>query len=66
MAMTRRKLRFAGADPVQMTAAVKLDTQRQSGKNTFLTEQSENVYENKGSAWKRLEQSENVYENKGS
>jgi hypothetical protein len=49
-----------------MTAAVRLDTQRQSGKNTFLTEQSENVYENKGSAWKRLEQSENVYENKGS
>jgi hypothetical protein len=49
-----------------MTAAVRLDTQPQFGKNRFLTEQSENVYENKGSAWQRLEQSENVYENKGS
>jgi len=29
------------------------------------TEQSENVYENKGSAWKSGEQSQNVYENKG-
>jgi len=63
MAMTRRKLRFAGSNPVQMTAAVRLDTQRQSGKNTFLMEQSENVIENKGSAWRIGEQSENVYEN---
>jgi hypothetical protein len=49
-----------------MTPAVRLDTQRQSGKNTFLMEQSENVYENKGSAWRIGEQSENVHENKGS
>jgi hypothetical protein len=49
-----------------MTAAVRLDTQRQSGKNTFLMEQSENVIENKGSAWRSGEQSENVHENKGS
>jgi hypothetical protein len=49
-----------------MNTAVRLDTQRQSGKNTFLMEQSENVYENKGSVWKSGERSENVYENKGS
>jgi hypothetical protein len=64
MAMTRRCLRFTWSNPVQMTAAIRLDTQPQFGKNRFLTEQSENVIENKGSAWKRAEQSENVYENK--
>jgi len=49
-----------------MTAALRLDTQPQFGKNLFSTEQSENVIENKGSAWRISEQSENVYENKGS
>jgi len=66
MAMTQRKLRFAWSSPVQMTAAIRLDNQPGFGKNLFSTEQSENVYENKGSAWRISEQSENVYENKDS
>jgi hypothetical protein len=66
MAMTQRKLHFAWSNPVQMTAAIRLDTQPGFGKNLFSTEQSENVYENKGSAWRIGEQSENVYENKDS
>jgi hypothetical protein len=45
-----------------MTAATRLDTQRQLGKNSLFTEQSENVIENKGSAWKGSEQSRNLYE----
>ena len=43
---------FRMVKPVQMTAALRLDTQPQFGKNLSSTEQSENVYENKGTARK--------------
>jgi hypothetical protein len=65
MAMTRRKVPFAWSKPVEMTAFIGLDSQCEFGKNPFSTEQSENVYENKRSAWRSGEQRENVYENKG-
>jgi len=52
MAMTRRKVPFAWSKPVEMTAFIGLDSQCEFGKNPFSTEQSENVYENKGTAQK--------------
>jgi hypothetical protein len=33
--------------------------------NSFLNEQTANVYENKGSAWKAGGESQNIYQNKG-
>ena len=41
-----------------------LDSGVQQEKNSFLSEQTLNVYENKGLAWKASGGSQNVYENK--
>jgi hypothetical protein len=41
-----------------------LDSGRQFGKNSFLTERCGNVIENKGPLWKTGERSWNVHENK--
>jgi len=52
MAMRGAIFAFHRVNPVQMTAAMGLDTQRQFGKNPILIDQCLNVIENKGSRWK--------------